>query len=70
MLHWNAARRKTVHTRAHCSKLDSIFKAVSRKAETKGNNTELSKLQAFVQDPVGLLLLLLNRLETEDAIEV
>ncbi len=73
----NAERRKIRANYPHsglqqtrCPKLDPIFKTVSGKAETKANGTELARLQAFVLDPVGPLLLLLNKLETEDAIEV
>ena len=49
-----------------CPKLDAVFKSAPVKAETKTADAELGKIQAFVLDPVGPLLHLLERFQEED----
>ncbi len=49
-----------------CPKLDSVFKSATGKAETKMADAELGKIQAFVLDPVGPLLHLLEKIKDED----
>ena len=70
----NSERRKIrahyVHSGLHqtrCPKLDPVFKTASGKAEAKSGDIELARLQAFVLDPVGPLLHLLEKLKSEDA---
>ena len=52
-----------------CPKLDPIFKTKSVKAETKAADAELARIQAFVHDPVGPLVQLLQGLDGEDETE-
>ncbi len=66
----NAERRKIRAQFPHsgmpqtrCPKLDPVFKSASGKAETKTVDAELSKIQAFVLDPIGPLLQLLEQLQ-------
>ena len=54
----------------HCPKLDPIFKTASGKSDTKSNDTELSRLQAFVLDQVGPLLHPQSMLESEGEVSL
>ena len=49
-----------------CPKMDAVFKSASGKADTKTADAELGKIQAFVFDPVGPLLHLLEKVSEED----
>ena len=51
-----------------CPRLDPVFKAKS-KAETKTADAELARIQAFVHDPVGPLVQLLQGLGSDDEAE-
>ena len=48
-----------------CPRLDPLFKS-STKADAKSNDAELARLQAFVLDPVGPLVDLLNGLDNPE----
>ena len=50
-----------------CPKLDAVFKSATGKAETKTTDAELVKIQAFVLDPVGPLLHLLEKCQDKEA---
>ena len=49
-----------------CPKVDSIFKSSSVKSKAKSLDSELARLQAFVLDPVTLLVNTIHRLDDEN----